>query len=201
MSYEFTKGIAFILEGATEKVFYRSFLQWLAENNEGYSFDKIENTDIGEIAFEWKSGDESVLIKFNIVGAVTQVIHSGKWFANTCTKKYKIPWHVFLCYDTDSPDKDISKFYEDDWKLLRDELKKAKAKEIVDLAASADIEDVMLVDLEGICKYLGIPIPTELKGRKGKAKMKALYTAFVRLLFNYSGSEHGINGFVCVFTD
>lgn len=175
MSYEFTKGIAFILEGATEKVFYRSFLQWLAENNEGCSFDKIENTDIGEIAFEWKSGDESVLIKFNIVGAVTQVIHSGKWFANTCARKYKIPWQVFLCYDTDSPDKDISKFYEDDWKLLRDELKKAKAKEIVDLAASADIEDVMLVDLEGICKYLGIPVPTELKGRKGKAKMKALY--------------------------
>lgn len=175
MSYEFTKGIAFILEGATEKVFYRSFLQWLAENNEGCSFDKIENMDIGEIAFEWKSGNESVLIKFNIVGAVTQVIHSGKWFANTCAKKYKIPWQVFLCYDTDSPDKDISKFYEDDWKLLRDELKKAKAKEIVDLAASADIEDVMLVDLEGICKYLGIPVPTELKGRKGKAKMKALY--------------------------
>lgn len=175
MSCEFTKGIAFILEGATEKVFYRSFLQWLAENNEGCSFDKIENTDIGEIAFEWKSGDESVLIKFNIVGAVTQLIHSGKWFANTCARKYKIPWQVFLCYDTDSPDKDISKFYEDDWKLLRDELKKAKAKEIVDLAASADIEDVMLVDLEGICKYLGIPVPTELKGRKGKAKMKALY--------------------------
>lgn len=53
--------------------------------------------------------------------------------------------------------------------------KKAKAKEIIDLAASADIEDVMLVDLEGICEYLGIPVPRELKGRKGKAKMKALY--------------------------
>ena len=91
-----------------------------------------------------------LLIKFNIVGAVTQIIHSGKWFANTCVKKFKIPWQVFLCYDTDSPDKDISKFYEDDWKLLRDELKKAKAKDIVDLAASADIEDVMLVDLEGM---------------------------------------------------
>ena len=175
MSSEYTRGIAFIMEGATEKVFYRSFLRWLAENNEGCSFDKIDNLDIGEIAFEWTSGEKTLLIKFNVVGAVTQVIHSGKWFANTCAKKYKIPWQVFLCYDTDSPDKDISKFYEDDWKLLRDELKKAKAKEIIDLAASADIEDVMLVDLEGICEYLGIPVPRELKGRKGKAKMKALY--------------------------
>ena len=154
MSDEYTKGIAFIMEGATEKVFYRSFLQWLADNNEGCSFDKIDNLDIGEIAFEWNFGKESVLIKFNVVGTVTQIIHSGKWFANTCAKKYKIPWQVFLCYDTDSPDKDISKFYEDDWKLLRDELKKAKAKGIVDLTASADIEDVMLVDLEGICTYL-----------------------------------------------
>ena len=166
MSDEYTKGIAFIMEGATEKVFYRSFLQWLADNNEGCSFDKIDNLDIGEIAFEWKSGKESVLIKFNVVGTVTQVVHSGKWFTNTCAKKYKIPWQVFLCYDTDSPDKDISKFYEGDWKLLRDELKKSKAKEIIDLAASADIEDVMLVDIESICKYLGITAPKELKGRK-----------------------------------
>lgn len=175
MSDEFARGIAFIMEGATEKVFYKSLLQWLASNNESYSFGKIETPDIGEIAFKWQSGEENVLIKFNIVGAITQIVHSGKWFANTCSKKYKIPWQVFLCYDTDSPDKDISKFYEDDWKLLRNELKKAKAKEIVDLAASADIEDVMLVDLGGICNYLGIPVPTELKGRKGKAKMKALY--------------------------
>lgn len=175
MNNEFIRGIAFIVEGATEKVFYRNFLQWLADNNENCSFNKIDNPDIGEIAFEWLSGEESILIKFNVVGTVTQVVHSGKWFANTCAKKYKIPWQVFLCYDTDSPDKDISKFYEGDWKLLRDELKKLKAKEIIDLAASADIEDVMLVDIESICKYLGITAPKELKGRKGKAKMKALY--------------------------
>lgn len=175
MNNEFIRGIAFIVEGATEKVFYRNFLQWLADNNENCSFNKIDNPDIGEIAFEWLSGEESILIKFNVVGTVTQVVHSGKWFTNTCAKKYKIPWQVFLCYDTDSPDKDISKFYEGDWKLLRDELKKSKAKEIIDLAASADIEDVMLVDIESICKYLGITAPKELKGRKGKAKMKALY--------------------------
>lgn len=175
MNNEFIRGIAFIVEGATEKVFYRNFLQWLADNNENCSFNKIDNPDIGEIAFEWLSGEASILIKFNVVGTVTQVVHSGKWFTNTCAKKYKIPWQVFLCYDTDSPDKDISKFYEGDWKLLRDELKKSKAKEIIDLAASADIEDVMLVDIESICKYLGITAPKELKGRKGKAKMKALY--------------------------
>ena len=176
MSTDYVKGIAFIMEGTTEKVFYRAFLQWLAEKH-GCRFERIDSTDTGEILFEWAEGTEVVLIKFNVVGAVTQAAHSGKWFKNTCSKKYKIPWNVYLCYDTDSPTHDISKFFEDDWKLLRAELKKAKAKNIVDLAAQADIEDVMLYDLPGICRYIDVTPPERLTGRKGKAKMKALYRA------------------------
>lgn len=172
MSY--TKGIAFIMEGSTEKVFYRSFMTWLA-NRQGCKFEKIDALDTGEVLFEWINGDETILIKINVVGAVTQLVHSGKWFSNTCAKRYRIPWNVYLCYDTDNHDYDISKFYRDDWKLLREELKKSKAKKIVDLAARADIEDVMLIDLLGICRYLGIAPPEKLAGRKGKAKMKALY--------------------------
>ena len=94
---------------------------------------------------------------------------------NRCCKKYKILWTVYLCYDTDAPNANISKFYEGDWRILRQELEKAKAKFVVDLAASADIEDIMLYDIESILKYLGIPMPEKLVGRKGKAKMKALY--------------------------
>lgn len=174
MNMSYTKGIAFIMEGSTEKVFYRSFMIWLA-NRQGCKFEKIDALDTGEVLFEWINGDETILIKINVVGAVTQLVHSGKWFSNTCAKRYRIPWNVYLCYDTDSHDYDISKFYRDDWKLLREELKKSKAKKIVDLAARADIEDVMLIDLLGICRYLGIAPPEKLAGRKGKAKMKALY--------------------------
>lgn len=174
MNMSYTKGIAFIMEGSTEKVFYRSFMTWLA-NRQGCKFEKIDALDTGEVLFEWINGDETILIKINVVGAVTQLVHSGKWFSNTCAKRYRIPWNVYLCYDTDSHDYDISKFYRDDWKLLREELKKSKAKKIVDLAARADIEDVMLIDLLGICQYLGIAPPEKLTGRKGKAKMKALY--------------------------
>lgn len=174
MNMSYTKGIAFIMEGSTEKVFYRSFMTWLA-NRQGCKFEKIDALDTGEVLFEWINGDETILIKINVVGAVTQLVHSGKWFSNTCAKRYRIPWNVYLCYDTDSHDYDISKFYRDDWKLLREELKKSKAKKIVDLAARADIEDVMLIDLLGICRYLGIAPPEKLAGRKGKAKMKALY--------------------------
>lgn len=92
-----------------------------------------------------------------------------------CSKKHKIPWTVYLCYDTDSSSSNISKFYEGDWKILRQELENSKATTIVDLAASADIEDIMLYDIESVLTFLGIAMPVKLVGRKGKAKMKALY--------------------------
>lgn len=174
MSDVYTRGIAFIMEGSTEKVFYREFLSWLAKEY-NCTFEKLPVSDGGDIIFRWTYNNEIILMKFNIVGTVTQVAHSGRWFANACAKKYKLPWDVFICYDTDSSENDISKFFEDDWKLLRDSIRRAKAKNIIDMAASADIEDVMLTDLPGVCTFLQIPIPEKLKGRKGKAKMKALY--------------------------
>ena len=47
--------------------------------------------------------------------------------------------------------------------------------DVIDLAASADIEDIMLCDVESICSFLAINVPEKIPGRKGKAKMKWLY--------------------------
>lgn len=58
---EYTRGIAFVLEGATEKVFYRAFLKWFAEQN-NCSFVKGDNLDNGDIYFEWDNGAETILI-------------------------------------------------------------------------------------------------------------------------------------------
>ena len=174
LDQKYTRGIAFIMEGATEKVFYKSFLTWIAQNYH-CSFEKGNNTDSGDIYYEWDNHSEKILIKINVVGTVTQMPHSANWFVNRCSKKHKIPWTVFLCYDTDSPNNDITKFYLDDWKLLRNDIKKARTNEIIDLAASAEIEDIMLYDLAGICNYLDTDVPDRIPGRTGKAKMKALY--------------------------
>ena len=47
------------------------------------------------------------------------------------------------------------------------------AQRVVDLAAKADIEDVMLCDLPGVLSFLGLPPETEMPpGNKGKAKLK-----------------------------
>lgn len=171
----YTEGIAFILEGATEKVFYKAYLEYLSALDKNFLLVREKSTDDGEIIFCWQANEKKILIKFHVVGTITQIVHSGKWFLNMCYKKQKIPWTVYLCYDTDSSNSNISKFYEGDWRILRQELEKARATTIVDMAASADIEDIMLYDIESILTFLGIEMPTKLVGRKGKAKMKALY--------------------------
>ena len=59
--------------------------------------------------------------------------------------------------------------------MLRESISPA-AQKVVDLAAEADIEDVMLCDLPGVLPFLGLPPETEMPpGNKGKAKLKKLY--------------------------
>jgi len=171
---DYTRGVAFILEGPTEKIFYRNYLKWVARIHK-CAFSRAEDVDDEEVCYEWFNGCERILVKYNVVGTITQIAHSSKWFSNRCSKKYKMPWKVILCYDTDNSQNDISKFYQGDWKRLRKDLKKARAEEIIDMAACADIEDIILCDMPSVCNYLGIDIPENISGRKGKAKMKALY--------------------------
>lgn len=50
------------------------------------------------------------------------------------------------------------------------------ADSITDLAAEADIEDVMLCDFLGVVSFLGLPPNVGIpRGGKGKAKMKKLF--------------------------
>ena len=176
MNEGFTKGIAFILEGDTEKEFYLSFLTFLCAKH-GVTLEKQINCSNPDIIYKVNTTKEIFLIKFHVVNTITQMPQSARWFTTQCYDKNKsIPdWSVFLCYDTDDYKNDITKFNEGDWAILKNSLKK-KANRVIDIAAAADIEDVMLTDLLGISNFLGglddLTIPT---GRKGKSKMKKLY--------------------------
>jgi hypothetical protein len=79
-----------------------------------------------------------------------------------------------LCYDTDSPHEDITKFYEGDWLNLRRKLK-GKNVEVIDLASRAMIEDLFLYDMEGICNYLGVPNQVIHREGNGKTALKQFY--------------------------
>lgn len=172
----FEKGIAFILEGDTEKVFYLSLLEHLCKKYDGISIQKQADSGSGEIFYTLGNADRRVLIKFNVVGTISQITNSGSWFEKRCYGRHKeLTWTVFLCYDTDNYTPNISKFYEDDWKELRKTISRRKSCSIIDLAAQADIEDIFLVDAAGIFDYLGIA-PIEIpSGLKGKAKMKKIF--------------------------
>ncbi|MBQ7265343.1 MAG: hypothetical protein IJS61_04515 [Firmicutes bacterium] len=176
MTEIYTCGIAFILEGDTEKIFYYRVLCYFVEQHPGAKIVKCTDKANGETYYSVQYGERNVLIKFNVVGTISQITHSVSWFQNRCYKKHRgLKWKVFLCYDTDSYNNDIGKFYEGDWKELRKSIEKNRNCSVTDLAAQADIEDIMLLDSDGVFKYLDmlpVPIPN---GKKGKRKMKKIF--------------------------
>jgi len=181
MSDEYVKGIAFILEGQTEFVFYCNYLKYLCARHPDFMLTETENLSDLDACYTLTNTtlNTKIIIMLHCFSAISQVAHSGNWFNNNCIGKHKkIPWTVFLCYDTDSHNDNITKFHEGDWKILRDKINH-KNTTIIDMAASADIEDLFLKDLHGIGVFLGVK--SELtedeipKGRKGKVRLKALY--------------------------
>ena len=141
----YTTGIALIVEGATERVFYSEFIRSRALDH-GAVVSRVADGDGTSLSIMRHDGSLA-LVKINNVGTVSQMTNSADWFFRACiAKRRDIPWHVFLGYDTDSYADNITKFHQGDWKRLRDDIDEA-AESVTDLAASADIEDIMLCDL------------------------------------------------------
>ena len=176
MQETYSSGIAFVFEGDTEKVFYLTLLSYYASKHPEYNLLKQTDEKTGEIYYVLSSEQRNVLVRLNVVRAVSQVANSGAWFHNRCYNDHKsLGWTVFLCYDTDNYNNDISKFYEGDWYLLRKSIEKNRNCQVVDLAAQADIEDIMLLDVDSVFGYLDIPAVPLPTGNKGKSKMKKIF--------------------------
>ena len=94
MKMDFTRGLAFILEGTTEKVFYKNLLIYLQSLDSKIVMQKEMEQDSGDVIYIWVNGKQRVIVKTYVVGTITQIVHSGKWFTNRCAKKYKLPWTV-----------------------------------------------------------------------------------------------------------
>ncbi len=174
----FAAGVAFIYEGQTEKAFYSSIIEHYLHKHYGYSIEKQEETDPEDFRYTISNKERSIVLKEHIAGhGVAQASHiPANWFRNNCYRRYgEIAWTVFLCYDTESHTYDITQFYEGDWAELRKSIEENDNTILIDLASSADIEDTMLLDFEGVCRFLGIAHGVLPSGRKGKVKMKRLF--------------------------
>ncbi|WP_165247318.1 hypothetical protein [Adlercreutzia sp. ZJ141] len=180
---DYTKGLAFVVEGSTERVFYHEYLQWCCSNKPGTAIEQLPNKD-----FVIRAKDGDILIRFNVKGSVSSVPNALNWVRSTCLST-DIPWIVVLCYDTDG---DVSLNLDTRaWRRFRQDLAKMGLP-VIDLAADADIEDVILVDIEGVRRFLGLGPDVEPRGRKGKAKLKSLYKA-VDVTRPYKSGERARN--------
>lgn len=179
MEKDFEQGIALIMEADTEYQFYEALLLHLAKKHPECTIEKLADPETFEQYYCINGPFGKRLVFLNAVGTITQIHNSISWFnSKYSNSKRKVSWIVFLCYDTDNYNADVTKFYEGDWKHLRGELSSRRVKQIVDLAASAEIEDVFLQDLHGVSKFLELERDISLEelpsGKKGSAKLKQL---------------------------
>lgn len=170
---EACRGLAFIVEGATEKVFYLEYLSQLCKAKD---LTLKKGLDTQEDCYVITSMSNAKVVMMVSVNSVSQITNSATWFDRVCVGENPgVIWTVFLCYDTDEYNSDITKFHEGDWAMLRESIAPS-AQKVVDMAAEADIEDMMLCDLPSILTFLGLPTDTEVPpGNKGKTKLKKLY--------------------------
>ena len=181
MELSFEHGFAFILEADTERVFYDALLHFFAQKHPECILTEAIDTDNFERFYTVCGPFGSHIVRMNSVGTITQIHNSLSWYRNKCTgsKGKSFPWTVFLCYDTDSYNADVTKFYEGDWKNFRQQLERGRTSEVLDLAANAEIEDIFLQDLHGISEFMGLNSdlqPSDIpSGRKGSARLKQLF--------------------------
>lgn len=168
-----TLGIAVISEGVTEKVFYREYFLHVCRKL-GLQVELTTISDTPALLISGKMGVATVL--FQSMDSVSQMPNADRWFLNVCIPLYpRYEWHVFLCYDTDECNDDVTKFYEGDWEILRSTLR-PHAESVVDMAAQADIEDVFLGDKGSILRFLDLPDSTPVPfSKKGKRKLRKLF--------------------------
>lgn len=190
LAESYDAGVAFIVEGQTEEEFYRQYLFWACLNHHG-SYIR-EGRDLGEVCYVVCNEGRETLVKFMSMNSISQITNSGAWFLRSCAARHLgIPWHVFLAYDTDGHSAPVSQFHEGDWAALRGEIG-ASAASVTDLAAEADIEDVMLLDAEGVLAFLGLPLDTKIPaGGKGKSKMRRLHRMVSVRNAYHEGSKAG----------
>ena len=68
------------------------------------------------------------------------------------------------------------------WDTLRKTVKRMGIQEFLQLGIRSSIEDWLLCDMEGVCRYLGLTtIPKSLKGNDGNAKLNDLYSKARRI--------------------
>lgn len=144
--------VILFVEGETEKVFYDALINYYKSKSK----TKIIGCKIYNINGIGKFGKVTSKLKFEII-----------------PKHPKVNLKVICCYDYDAFE--FAKKPPVNWSLVKKKVNELGINEFSEIVAVKMIEDWFLNDIEGICKYLKVPIPKKLEGKNGYEKMKVLF--------------------------
>lgn len=150
------KCVVIYTEGETEYEFYGKLLEELKRIN------KIDRFNVDKIIKQCLKG----ITKFD-----KKLLNKFEYEIMTKYSEYEIV--IFLCYDTDFFEFNANPSV--NWRDVDTKLKRLGAKEVYHIEAEKCIEDIFLIDIVGICKYLNIPHVKRINGQNGVEKMNNLF--------------------------
>ena len=150
------RGIIVFVEGETEEEIYNIFIRYIHSiaNNGKFSTDKLLVRNLKGIS-NFRSKAIRVFSK--------EILPQNPNFE----------FDIFLCYDTDVFD--FSQKPPVDWKEVEKDLKNLGAKKVIHIKAKHSIEDWILNDFDGICRYLKISSTTNNISGSGFKKLESLF--------------------------
>lgn len=80
---------------------------------------------------------------------------------------------VALCYDTDVFE--FASVPPIDWNNVQSKMENAGASKVIQVKARKSIEDWLLYDVEGMCNWLRIKMPTKITGKNGYDKIQNIF--------------------------
>ncbi len=143
-------------EGETEIEFYDLLIEMIKKNKniKKFNVDKIIKKTLKGIS----KFDKKLINKFRF---------------DILPKYSDYDITIFLCYDTD--------VFEDcqkpvvNWQKVERELLNCGVKKVSHIKAEKCIEDIFLLDMQGICRYLNISPIKNITGINGVEKMKKIF--------------------------
>lgn len=148
--------IVLFVEGETDKIFFERLIQFYRR----YSSSQINSCEVKNLRGVTRYTSK-------MIGKLENEIIPN-------TKKKGLDIVAVCCsYDTDVFHTSTQPIV--DWIRVQREVKRLKIRKLGLIPVEASIEDWLLEDIVGICKYLNLPIVAECKGNCGEDKLMGIF--------------------------
>ncbi len=145
------KGILFYEEGYAEAILYKRVIEWISSHS----------------TVKYKIRHKNLKGEGNT--------HQIPGYYRTKILPEKISYTVFFCYDTDVMERAIGRKPAIRWNEAKKQLKELGVKKVYEIRQNHSIEDILIKDVHGILKHLGLPANTKINGNRGDDILKKLY--------------------------